>query len=119
MDVDVVIWLGVLAFVLVGWIYVAAGWGFVERVDADGFTLRTILRTRRLILWDSLDSSVQQFTSFLPRFLVRLRKRRFIQMRSSFAILLRSRSIDQAFANEIQRRFAIVPVERPGDLWKR
>ena len=118
MDFDIAVWVAVLVFVFSVWFYMAAEWGFIEEIEASGFVIRTILRTRRVILWASVAPSVQEFTTFLPRFVIRVRDRRFMTMHASFAVLRRNRPIDQLFADELRRRFQLVEVASLRDLWK-
>ena len=62
MNFDIAVWVAVLVFVFSVWFYMAAEWGFIEEIEASGFVIRTILRTRRVILWASVSPSVQEFT---------------------------------------------------------
>ena len=66
MDFDYVVWIGAALFVLLVWIFVASEWGFVHSVDERGFTFRNLLGRRRILRWDTLSESAQQFTTFLP-----------------------------------------------------
>lgn len=116
MDIDIAVWLAGLVFVLLTWLLMATGWGFVDRVDKEGFVFRSLLRTTRFIRWESLVASVQHSTSVLPRVIVRLSDRRFSSLHTSFAILLRQRESDREFLNAIQNQFKVVPVENIQDL---
>jgi|ERR1051326_486817 hypothetical protein len=107
MDADLVIWLAVLVFVIAGWIYMAGEWGFVESFDERAFTLRTLLGTKRIITWNSLETSVQEFAPFLPRFVFRCQDRGAFAIRTSFAVLIRRRSIDDEFVISVRKRFQL------------
>ena len=119
MDIDLVIFLAVLAFVLAGWIYVASSFGFVDTFDSGGFTIRTLLRTRRSIPWASLEASVQQFTAFPPHLVVRLQRSRFLQVSpTTFLVFLRQRALDREFLSEVAARSELAVVNRLHDLLK-
>ena len=116
LDFEFAVWLAVTFFVILGWSYMATQWGFLDSFEHAGFTMRTILRTRRFIRWDSLDKVVREYRDFLPRLSVRPRDKRFLQLYPSFVILLRRRAVDEAFANEVRSRFAVVQVNNIDDL---
>jgi hypothetical protein len=112
------IWFSALVFVIAVWVYMASEWGFVDRVDDKAFVFRSLLRKQHTVEWNAVTPSVQEFTSFLPRIIVRLRDKKFGRLHSSFAVLLRDRDVDRAFADHVRRHFQVVPVERFGDLFK-
>ncbi len=119
MDFDFVVAICVAAFVVAVWLYMAGEWGFVESVDERGFAMRTLLRSKRMIEWESLASSVQEFRSFLPRLVFRLRERRFLGLHNSFALLLRERPLDKSFVDHVRTRFKVMEVRGISDLMKR
>jgi len=117
-DIDLLIWLGGLVFVLAGWFYVASEWGSVDSVVEDGFSFRSFVMTRRFVRWETLSDTVQEFRSPLPRVILRRRDQGFLQLHRSFPIVLRNRNIDRTFLEAIRERFRVILVENTIDMRK-
>jgi hypothetical protein len=107
MDIDFIIWLAVLAFVLTGWAYLLASVAHIETVTESSIVLRTIFG-KHYRIESSIVRGVERWVGFMPRLIIRITPPRFFYLGiSSFWVpLSESRPVELQAAEELMNRYS-------------